>query len=150
MRPRPMLIVAIIALLFTMGCPHTDPDDDANDDDQTEPDDDTSDDDSAADDDDSAADDDDSGTPGDHDGDGWTIFDGDCDDWNPEVNPGAAEIPCDDLDNDCDGQGGSLAMALVGDAEHATFADAITVAQDGDTIRICPGTWFEQIEVADD
>jgi len=40
--------------------------------------------------------------PFDADGDGWTIFDGDCDDMDPSVNPGAVEI-CDGKDNDCDG-----------------------------------------------
>ena len=45
----------------------------------------------------------------DDDGDGWIICDGDCDDSNPDVNPGATEGPegdptCSDgVDNDCDG-----------------------------------------------
>jgi hypothetical protein len=38
----------------------------------------------------------------DNDGDGWT-FKEDCDDRNPEVNPGAWEVPGDNVDNDCDG-----------------------------------------------
>jgi V8-like Glu-specific endopeptidase len=39
----------------------------------------------------------------DADGDGYCPEDGDCDDTDPDVNPGATEI-CDDLiDNDCDG-----------------------------------------------
>ena len=39
----------------------------------------------------------------DHDGDGVTIAAGDCDDTNPMVHPGMAEICGDGLDNDCDG-----------------------------------------------
>ena len=38
----------------------------------------------------------------DNDGDGWTVPDGDCDDWAPGVNPGEQENVYDGLDNDCD------------------------------------------------
>ncbi len=38
----------------------------------------------------------------DMDGDGYSPSDGDCDDADPDINPGAAEV-CDDIDNDCDG-----------------------------------------------
>jgi hypothetical protein len=36
----------------------------------------------------------------DNDGDGYTVDEGDCDDNDPEVNPGASEV-CDDIDNNC-------------------------------------------------
>jgi hypothetical protein len=39
----------------------------------------------------------------DHDGDGYSIAQGDCDDTNPMVHPGMKEICGDGLDNDCDG-----------------------------------------------
>jgi hypothetical protein len=71
-------------------------DDDAGDDDAG--DDDAGDDDGG--DDDSG--DDDSG-PQDADGDGYTPADGDCDDNNANVYPGAVDV-CDELDNDCDGE----------------------------------------------
>jgi hypothetical protein len=37
----------------------------------------------------------------DGDGDGYTPCEGDCDDAVAAVNPGAAEVACDDVDNDC-------------------------------------------------
>ena len=39
----------------------------------------------------------------DHDGDGYSVAQGDCDDTNPMVHPGMPEICGDGLDNDCDG-----------------------------------------------
>jgi len=44
------------------------------------------------------------------DGDGYAPVDGDCDDRNPNVNPGAVEICGDGLDNDCDGGAGDCAL----------------------------------------
>src|SRR5690349_9468420 len=37
------------------------------------------------------------------DGDGYRKMDGDCDDRDPKVNPGEAEVCGDHLDNDCNG-----------------------------------------------
>jgi hypothetical protein len=41
--------------------------------------------------------------PVDHDGDGWSALDGDCNDCNKYVNPGAYDIAGDGIDEDCDG-----------------------------------------------
>ena len=40
----------------------------------------------------------------DFDGDGYTPDDGDCDDDNADVNPGAEETPGDGVDSNCDGE----------------------------------------------
>jgi hypothetical protein len=39
----------------------------------------------------------------DDDSDGWTPREGDCDDADPEANPGIVEVCFDEIDNDCDG-----------------------------------------------
>lgn len=41
-------------------------------------------------------------TPGDCDGDDWTIAQGDCDDDDPDVHPGVREACDNTLDDDCD------------------------------------------------
>ena len=47
----------------------------------------------------------------DGDGDGWTDCDGDCDDANVDIHPGAAETCDDGIDSNCDGQTDELADA---------------------------------------
>jgi len=44
-----------------------------------------------------------SGPDADADTDGWSPANGDCDDTDPDIYPGAADIPLDDVDQDCDG-----------------------------------------------
>jgi hypothetical protein len=39
----------------------------------------------------------------DHDGDGFSSTLGDCNDCNPDINPGAFDVPHDGIDEDCDG-----------------------------------------------
>ncbi len=68
----------------------------------------------------------------DEDGDGYTVENGDCDDKDAAIHPGADEV-CDDIDNDCNG--------LVDD--DAVDAMDVYVSQDGDpycwseTARVC-------------
>lgn len=40
----------------------------------------------------------------DHDGDGFSYTDGDCNDCDPNTNPGAFDVPGDGIDEDCDGK----------------------------------------------
>ncbi|MBT6069078.1 hypothetical protein HOG48_04955, partial [Candidatus Peregrinibacteria bacterium] len=59
-------------------------------------------------DDDDAVDDDDTTQTGDLDGDGFTEEDGDCDDGNPDVHPGAEDTEGDGIDQNCDGVDGEV------------------------------------------
>jgi|GEM_PF-4675631 len=59
----------------------------------------------------------------DADGDGYPSMQGDCDDYNPSIYPGAEEI-CDELDNNCDNLVDQVAYYLDsdgdGDGDYAT------------------------------
>ncbi|MCB9674853.1 MAG: putative metal-binding motif-containing protein [Alphaproteobacteria bacterium] len=69
---------------------------------------------------------------------------GDCDDNAPAVNPAAAEVACDTVDEDCDG-------VLGGDrfvpGDHATIQDAVAAAADGEIVCIGDGDWPELVSV---
>ncbi len=58
----------------------------------------------------------------DADGDGFSIADGDCDDTNAAINPGATEI-CDGIDNNCDGTIDESGDLFYVDADGDGFGD---------------------------
>jgi hypothetical protein len=71
------------------------------------------------------------------DGDGYSICNGDCDDSNPAINPGAQEV-CDGLDNDCNGQTDEyLGMTICGVGQcQRTVSNCV----DGQSQECTPGT----------
>ncbi|MEQ1567354.1 MAG: MopE-related protein [Myxococcota bacterium] len=78
----------------------------------------------------------------DRDHDGWTLAAGDCDDRDPDRYPGAADVPNDHLDSDCDGvDSGSTARLTTADAvvrgptEYTEFGHPLAVGDvDGDGV----------------
>jgi hypothetical protein len=95
----------------------------------------------------------DTGPVEDFDGDGYTTEEGDCDDKHADVHPGATDVPCDDIDSDCDGNGGGAMIAVVEDQEYSDLQMALDAASPVGTVQVCPGTWpvalvlddFEQV-----
>ena len=57
--------------------------------------------------------------PSDLDGDGWLPVEGDCDDSDPAVFPGALDLPDDGVDQDCDGQDATVPVDADGDGSPA-------------------------------
>ena len=94
----------------------------------------------------------------DHDADGVTSCDGDCDDEDPDVLPGATEVPCDGIDNDCDGalhdeeidddqDGITECDGDCDDADAATYPDAPELCDGAD--NDCDGDVDEELPLAD-
>jgi predicted outer membrane repeat protein len=79
----------------------------------------------------------------------WVEDHTDCDDSRTDVHPGAAELPCDGLDNDCDGAGTEGVAALDG-VEYLDLQRALDAATDGGTVYVCPGTHDVDVRIADD
>ena len=73
---------------------------------------------------------------GDADGDGYTPAQGDCNDCNPAINPGAIQIPGDTTDYACNGMPGVIAAC---DSSIAGSRDATSLAQGMD---LCDPRFF--------
>lgn len=75
---------------------------------------------------------------GDGDGDGFTVEDGDCDDTDPSVHPGAPDTVGDDTDQDCDGVDGT-------DRDGDGLASRVSGGTDCDDLDPevgVPGPWY--------
>lgn len=70
----------------------------------------------------------------------------DCDDTDPSSFPGAPDMLCDTIDQDCSGKDGTLDDALVckdGSCDYTTITTALANSPEGSTILVCPGTYDE-------
>jgi len=87
----------------------------------------------------------------DHDGDGFSENNGDCDDTNAQVNPGATEIE-DGVDNDCDGDidEGFDASGTVTDIDgntydYLTYGDQVWTVENAEMVTYRDGTEIPQV-----
>ncbi len=81
--------------------------------------------------------------------DGYSMEDGDCDDHDATVHPGAEESPCDQVDSDCDGIGSDAYQAAVEGVEYEELQAAIDAVPFGGTVYVCPGLHEVSLEVPD-
>lgn len=90
--------------------------------------------------------------PPDGDGDGWTEEDGDCNDENAEVHPGAVDVAGNGVDEDCDGADSGAGpsfrdsdLTVLGGAPYGLAGSALGAGQDidgdgvGDLVIGAPG-----------
>jgi len=126
------LFASLALLTGPLGCPSFGSGDD--DDDTTTGDDDTHSDDDVSDDD---------VTQMDEDNDGYTIDEGDCDDGDPDIHPGAVEYCYDERDNDCDGQ------VDVDDVQSCALnTEEFVVEGDGATLTVPPEAVYGETGLA--
>lgn len=68
----------------------------------------------------------------------------DCNDLDGAVSPGAQELGCDGVDNDCDG---GIDLNTV-PTEYASLQEAVDDLEDGSEICVEPGTYAEQLDLS--
>lgn len=91
----------------------------------------------------------DTGPVDDQDLDGWSTDEGDCDDTDSAINPGAAEVYYDGLDNDCDAATADDDQDGDGDPVGSDCADTDAEVYTGAT-EVCDGKDNDCSGVADD
>ncbi len=64
------------------------------------------------------------------DGDGWSVGNGDCDDLDPNIHPGAIDELADGIDQDCDGS--NPRMVVQGDSHSCQLDDDLGLMCSGD------------------
>ncbi len=77
---------------------------------------------------------------------GTVAVDGDCDDADAEVHPGALDV-CDGRDNDCDAETLGTGVALDGVPGFQTISEALAIAGEGAEVMVCAGTYPESLTI---